>query len=112
MLGLAGCCCVREVEKAAHDSLLARNRNKPVGPVNGNEIARSMCDGPVFSKYHDWAQYGCMKLVGEHIDTILAPLDGQRVFGERFDLLQHKQKVPQRPACACCAPPLKALPCT
>ena len=70
-----------------------RNRNKQQGPVDGNAIARDMCEGPLFSKYHEWARYGCLKLVSEQLAVTLGPLDGTRQVGERINLLQHKQKV-------------------
>jgi hypothetical protein len=79
----------REVERRASDAFQKRKMTQ----INGNEVAKEMCDGPVFAKYHDWAQFSCKKIYNEELNTVLGPLNGNHDIGERINILQHKQKV-------------------
>ncbi len=71
--------------------MAGRRRGSP--SVDGNTIARELCDGPRFAKYNEWARHGCMKLIAEHLGPLLEPMDGQHQVGEQSVLLEHKRKV-------------------
>ncbi len=52
-----------------------------------------MCEEEPFTKYNDWAKYGCMKLVGEHLTQLLGPWNGQRSMGDRSSVVVAKRNV-------------------
>ena len=60
--------------------------------MDGNRIAREMCDKAPFTQYNDWVKYGCIKLVTDHREAVLMPWNGKREYGDHSKLVELKYK--------------------